>query len=127
MKVFVLLAIAVMLAGCGASSPKEISSPTGQRGFALECLRSREGCLAQAGSLCGSQGYYVTSESSHAGGALADWLPGPVSWFNIQVVCGESEKGYVAPPAAAPSVVLPTPSRAVRCRTTGNETVCVEE
>lgn len=122
-----ILPIALMMVACGTASPKAISSPTGQKGFALECQRSRENCLSQAGSLCSNEGYFITSESSHAGGALADWIPGPVSWFNIQVVCGQPTSGYMPPPIAMPSIVLPTPSLVLRCNTNGNETVCTED
>ena len=123
------IVFAVLLVSCGPAGPEKITAPNGGTGFALTCQRSRENCLTQAGEQCGREGYYVVSESSHAGGILADALPGPVTWYNIQVACGEPEAGYRPPRQAQPVVYNPEPAKAtVRCRKEfSGDVVCKEE
>lgn len=102
MKALLLIVVAMTVMACGAAGPRQIFSSSGNVGFTLECTHSRENCLIQAGAMCGSAGYHILNESSHAGGLLADWLPGPVLWFNIQVECGPAPVGY-RPLAATPT------------------------
>ncbi len=78
----------LILVGCGAASPKMVYTPSGAQGYQIECKKNLEDCLSQAGEMCGSRGYTVVHSDSHTGGIAADWIPGPIDWYNITVQCG---------------------------------------
>lgn len=90
MKTLYLVCASLLLVACGAAAPVRVMTSSGKVGFNLECKRSRESCLVDAGDSCGSQGYHVISESSHPGNETTDAMTGPVTWFNIQVECGRA-------------------------------------
>ena len=87
MKLFAF-ALLICVSACGASSPVKIRTPSGLRGVNVECLRTREQCLADAGWECGVEGFHIVSESSHSGGVWWDWFPGFITWHEMQVECG---------------------------------------
>src|SRR5262249_2062852 len=45
----------------------------------------------QATRDCGGGPYQILDSESHAGGLLADILPGPVTWYTMSYVCGPSD------------------------------------
>jgi hypothetical protein len=47
--------------------------------------------LAYAAAACGGGSYQVLSSESHAGGLVADVLPGPVRRYSISFSCGPSD------------------------------------
>src|SRR5207253_525696 len=58
----------------------------------VKCKADRNECLAEAGEQC-PRGYTVLSEDSHPGGAAADYLPGPVTWYTMLVRCKSDARG----------------------------------
>ena len=86
-------AIACVLALCGLVSiapAQEFIGPSGQPIYRAECKADPSDCLRSAGATC--QGpYQVVDSESHAGGMLADILPGPVTWFSMLYQCGPSD------------------------------------
>ena len=92
--------IFVLFAGCETEIARPVTTPSGGSGFTIECRQTREQCLEKAGEACGSQGYYVLSESHHG----ADWtLWSPGAWkpgFSVMIACGQPQNGYTPPPIA---------------------------
>lgn len=87
-KIFAAAAACTLLsAGPAAAGP--IYSPTGIPMEQASCKSNPMGCFEQASNRC--QGpYQVLDSESHAGGLLADWLPGPVTWYSMVYQCGPS-------------------------------------
>jgi hypothetical protein len=60
---------------------------------AFKCQTTTAECHEKAKASC-PLGYRVVAESNHPGGLFADVIPGPVTWFNVVVVCeGPSQPG----------------------------------
>jgi hypothetical protein len=55
-----------------------------------KCKVSPRDCLRKAESKCNGSFRTIHSES-HAGGALDDKLPGPVTWYYLEYQCGHSD------------------------------------
>tara|TARA_B110000238_G_C15706914_1_gene260824 strand:- start:37 stop:417 length:381 start_codon:yes stop_codon:yes gene_type:complete len=80
-----------LLVGCGGSnSPESFIGPSGQVLETVKCKSSPKQCFAQANKSC-SGSYQVVSSESHAGGILADFIPGPVTWYGMTYQCGQSD------------------------------------
>jgi len=45
--------------------------------------------MQKASKSCSGGEYRVISSESHAGGAVADVFPGPVTWYSITYKCGK--------------------------------------
>ncbi|WP_290577350.1 4-fold beta flower protein [Ketobacter sp.] len=57
----------------------------------VKCRTDSSKCLTAASVSCGDGGYQVYSSESHAGGMLADIIPGPVTWYSMSYVCGPTD------------------------------------
>ena len=80
-----------LLWGCGGSnSPEVFVGPSGQEIETVKCKSSPENCFVEATKSCGGP-YQVISSESHAGGILADLIPGPVTWYGMTYQCGKSD------------------------------------
>jgi len=80
-----------LLVGCGGSnSPQTFIGPSGKALETVKCKSSPKQCFVQANNSCGGA-YQVVSSESHAGGILADLMPGPVTWYGMTYQCGESD------------------------------------
>ena len=55
-----------------------------------KCQNSPHDCIRKAENKCNGEFRTVHSES-HAGGALDDKLPGPVTWYYLEYQCGSSD------------------------------------
>src|SRR6516165_2770242 len=83
---------AVLFSGCG--SAQTIVGPSGkplQPIHRAKCSQSPAGCYEQATRDCRGGSYQILHSESHAGGLLADILPGPVTWYTMSYVCGPSD------------------------------------
>lgn len=82
------------LTGCasseGGAGLVQMQAPNGASYYRVKCNGTEQDCLAQAHEACGGSYQVITSES-HAGGAFADVLPGPVTWYSMHFVCGPSD------------------------------------
>jgi hypothetical protein len=63
--------------------------PSGKRVQQVKCGRSPTGCEEAHMTCRGS--YQIIDSESHAGGILADVLPGPVTWYSFTYACGPSD------------------------------------
>lgn len=55
--------------------------PDGSKAATVKCNIDNSKCYAQASEICGGGKYRVLDSESHAGGLVADWIPGPVTWY----------------------------------------------
>jgi hypothetical protein len=75
------LAVAALAAGlCPVTSAYAFRAPSGQEVHQAKCARDPGGCYNEASQACQGS-YQVIDSNSHAGGILADLLPGPVTWY----------------------------------------------
>ena len=80
-----------VLTGCGANNlPQTFIGPSGKPVETVKCKGSPKQCFVQANKSCGGA-YQVVSSESHAGGLLADLIPGPVTWYGMVYECGKSD------------------------------------
>jgi hypothetical protein len=80
---------AALFSGC--CSAQTIVGPSGkplQPVHRAKCSQSPAGCYEQATRDCRGGSYQILDSESHAGGLLADILPGPVTWYTMSYVCG---------------------------------------
>lgn len=92
-----LALLTLTLLACGSSgvvpvndpSTGESSGSSGAAYFKAKCKSDIGNCLADAKSQCGGE-FTVVHKESHAGGLLADAIPGPVTWHTVTFRCGAS-------------------------------------
>ena len=89
-----LFIVIILLSGCLAkTSTSSFSGPTGKSLFKTKCNVDTSKCFAEASSKCRGS-YNVIDSESHAGGTLADIIPGPVTWYSMTYECGPSNGKY---------------------------------
>ena len=76
----------------------------------------------------------MISSESHAGGLVADVLPGPVTWYGMTYTCGPSDgkmpefkfagQQYTPPPPAPAPVVIKQPPTTTNCTKIGDTVTC---
>lgn len=90
---FKLLVVTSFLYGCGAGPVKTTTAPDGSMLATARCTHTPTECYEKATSQCSNTGgrYQVMDSYSNAGGALADLIPGPVTWYTMSFKCGPSD------------------------------------
>ena len=134
-RLFAVLTV-VAIAGCAGGSIKDFRAPDGTSIKTVKCPSDPAKCFAVASQSCPDGGTYrVVSSESHAGGLLADILPGPVTWYGMTYACGPSDgkmpdfefrgQQYIppAPRPTTPTVVKPQPTT-TNCTKIGNTLIC---
>jgi hypothetical protein len=89
-----LFVAGVVTSACRGTGVREIRGAGDERVYEARCKSSAADCIADARSTC-SSGYELLDSESHAGGLLADALPGPVTWYAMTFRCdvaGSSER-----------------------------------
>jgi hypothetical protein len=87
----VLSVAAISLSACDiTSSSNSFASPSGAVVNRAKCSRSSDFCFKTAADTC-SGPYQVIESESHAGGALTDTSPGPITWYSMTYQCGPSD------------------------------------
>lgn len=126
------------LVGCASGpSVNEFRGPDGTVLRTVKCSSDPQKCMAMASSSCPGGGTYrVMSSESHAGGLVADVMPGPFTWYGMTYACGPSDgrlpdfrfqgQQYAPPP---PVVVQPRPvpmpmPTTTNCRRVGDTVNC---
>ena len=119
MRHFVSALLVAAICGCASSNVREVQGPDGTRLKTVKCSADSHKCLEQAALSCPEAGTYrVLASESHAGGLLADLMPGPVTWYGMTYVCGQPDgklpdfkfggQQYI-PPAVVVQPVTPAP------------------
>ena len=142
MKNALLLLLVAVLGACATGGVSEYRGPDGSAIKTTKCTSDPTKCYAVASQSCAGVGTYrVLSSESHAGGLLADIMPGPVTWYSMTFACGPSDgrmpdfkfggQQYTPPPVIVqpqqtiiqqpPVVQQPTTTR---CQTVGDNTTC---
>ena len=114
---------AVLFSGC--CSAQTIVGPSGkplQPAHQAKC-KSPTGCYEQATRDCRGGSYQIVDSESHAGGLIADILPGPVTWYGMSYTCGPSDGRLADFPFRGPHYKPPS----IRtCSQFGNTVSCLE-
>jgi hypothetical protein len=114
-----ILVLAIGLVGCAATSVKDMNLPDGSRAKNVKCNIDSQKCFQAATESCTESNgkYRVTASHSNAGGTAADILPGPVTWFNMTYICGESD-GLLPKFEFRGERYIPQPTEQIQRRTT---------
>ncbi|MDZ4127608.1 MAG: hypothetical protein U1E02_26095, partial [Hydrogenophaga sp.] len=91
MRSLTVVALAALLTACASTSVDEIRGPSGVAVKSVKCVSDSGKCMAAASESCGGGSYQVIDSSSNAGGAIADVMPGPFTWYRMQFACGPSD------------------------------------
>lgn len=83
--------VSAALVGCATTAVSEFSAPDGTKAKSVKCNSDPQKCFSAATASCSEGTYRVISSESHAGGILADIIPGPVTWYGMAYVCGQSD------------------------------------
>jgi len=87
-----LLATALACSLAGFATPSQaFKGPSGQEIHSAKCSHDPSGCYDQASQACGGGSYQIIDSDSHAGGLLADFIPGRVTWYGMTFTCGRSD------------------------------------
>jgi len=108
-KFIFLYAASLFLTGCAAPSAKVIRGPDGNSLHAITCTSDSTKCLAIASDTCAQTAgsYQVIASHSNAGGAAADLLPGPITWYRMTIACGPSDGKMPTFTFRGPQPVMP--------------------
>ena len=121
MKKTILLASLLSLTSCVAPSTSSYIGPSGSSTNSTKCSQSPEACFQQASQTCSGRQYSVVESHSNAGGLLADILPGPVTWYHMTYVCGQSGGAYPTFPLTGQQY---RPPAVTNCQNYGNSVSC---
>lgn len=141
--IIALIVAAASLSGCASSNASNASfgDPSGGLAQQAKCSQSPTGCYNEASKTCHGGPYQILDSESHAGGLVADVIPGPVTWYVMTYRCGPSDRKLatlpfrgqpyvppanvtVLPSASPPSIPMPSPPRTTTCNTVGNSVNC---
>lgn len=83
----------MMLVGCASPSVTELKAPDGTSLKNVKCHSDTQKCFVLATESCkeSNGSYRVVASHSNAGGAMADLIPGPFTWYNLTFACGASD------------------------------------
>ncbi len=91
-KFYLILVSLGFLVGCTAGPKvKTYVGPTGETMSTIRCTKETSPCFQKASEACSGGSYRVASSYRNSGGILADALPGPVTWYTMNIVCGPSD------------------------------------
>lgn len=119
----------ILVSGC--TSVSEFRAPDGSSIKTVKCASDAAKCFALASQSCSAGTYRVVSSESHAGGLLADFIPGPVTWYAITYACGPSDgkmpdfrlTGQQYTPPSEPIIVKQQPTT-TNCTKVGETVNC---
>ena len=137
LKIIVTTSLITLTACGGATKVEEFNSPSGAAIKSIKGNKSANELFMKATQVCGGK-YKVIDSERHAGGLVADILPGPVTWYVLTVECGKSGgkeatfpfrgQTYTAPPViytppARNVIVNPGPTTTY-CNRIGSSVTC---
>lgn len=134
-RIFTTLFSIASLVGCASPAVKEFQGPDGSKIKTVKCTSDTQKCFEVASQSCPDGGTYrVLSSESHAGGLLADWIPGPVTWYGMTYSCGASDgklpefkhqgQRYTPPQYTPPAVAPKSRATTTTCTPMGNAMTC---
>jgi len=129
------LVAAALMAGCATTTVKEYQAPDGTSIKTVKCTSDPTKCFEQASKSCSNGGSYrVISSESHAGGLIADLMPGPITWYSMTFACGPSDakmpdfkftgERFTPPPPNPASVIIKQKPTTTNCTTIGSSVTC---
>ena len=116
-----ILLVPLLLSACAGPSSKVVLGPGGQEVAQIDCNRDPSFCFEEAGEVCQGDTYQVVNSWSNAGGTLADIIPGPVTWYHMNIVCGPSDGAMPEFPFRGQSYEAPS---VTNCQVYGNNATC---
>jgi hypothetical protein len=99
-----------------------VTGPSGRPIYTTSCKSDQQNCYQEASQYCGGP-YQVLSSRSNAGGLIADWMPGPVTWYYMTYSCGRSDGRLAGFPFQGRQYQPPRPSY-VNCDVYPNNVQC---
>mgnify|MGYP001191264951 FL=1 len=122
-KLLLICMITSLLNSCAGPQSQNFMTPSGNKGAQIDCVSDKTECFQKASETCGNNSYQVIDSWSNAGGSYKDWMPGPFTWYHMQIMCGPSDgrmpefrfKGQEYVPPKGPTVT--------KCKDSGGNTI----
>lgn len=88
-----LFVLTLLLSGCATPVVTELKTPDGTNLRNVKCNIDSQKCFVLASESCKQTNgtYKVVASHSNAGGTLVDAMPGPITWYNMTFICGQSD------------------------------------
>jgi hypothetical protein len=118
-----VVSICILLHGCAGPSSENFMMPSGLKGAKIDCVSNTAECFTEASKVCNGSTYQVVDSWSNAGGSLKDWIPGPFTWYHMQIACGPSDGAMPSFPFRGQRYVPPKGPTITECNNTGGTSV----
>ena len=90
-KLLPILLISIgLISGCSSTEAVKTNAYGGDT-YKVKCKNTPEACLEEAYTKCNGETFTTLYSDSHAGGILADLMPGPTTWYALTFKCGGEE------------------------------------
>ena len=89
-----------LLISCAGPQSQSFMTTSGTKGAQIDCVSDKTECFQKASETCSNGSYQVINSWSNSGGSYKDWLPGPFTWYHMQIMCGPSDGRMPEIPAA---------------------------
>lgn len=120
---YLLVLLIFSLSSC-TTTPDQIILPDGSIAKKIDCVSNVGSCFAEASDYCEGAAYRAIDSWSNAGGAFADLIPGPFTWYHMIVSCGVSDSSIPEFPFRGsryqPSTITSGSSTTVSCTRIGD-------
>ena len=113
----------LLLAGCAGPSSQGFMMPSGMKGAKINCVSKTAGCFTEASQVCDGGTYQVFDSWSNAGGSLKDWIPGPFTWYHMQIGCGPTDGRMPSFPFRGQKYVPPKGPIITTCNDSGGSSI----
>ncbi len=87
-KVGIIIIVSMILSSCAGKDEVVKTSAYGTDAYKVKCTNTPESCLEDAYKQCNGRTFTTIYSDSHAGGILADYIPGPTTWYALTFKCG---------------------------------------
>lgn len=137
MRLLIAAAVPLFLTACATTGVEDVRAPDGSTIKSVKCVSDSGKCMAAASASCAEGTYRVLDSSSNAGGALADLMPGPFTWYRMQYACGTPDgkmptfafrgSSYTPPPVVVtnPAPAPRSRSTSTNCQRIGDQVSCI--
>ena len=122
-KLLTLLLPFLFLVSCAGPSSSEFMMPDGSVAAKIDCVSNKSECFQQASEVCNGGTYQVINSWSNAGGSLKDWMPGPFTWYHMEIECGRTDGKMPRFPFKGQEYVPPKGPTVTKCEDTGSTSV----
>jgi len=91
LKILIITALSgmsIVLSGCAGNGEVVRASAYGEAAYKTKCTNTPESCIEDAYKRCNGGTFSTIYSDAHSGGIIADFIPGPTTWYALTFKCG---------------------------------------